>query len=76
MFNPLGNNPLMMLYQAMRMGQNPMAVMQQNAQRDPQIGRAMSMIQGKTPQQLEQMARNMAREKGIDIESAIRQMGL
>ena len=33
------------------------------------------MLQGKSPQQLEQMARNMAREQGVSIEDVARSLG-
>lgn len=70
------NNPLMMLVQAMNNGGNPMALMQQMAGQNPQIARAMQMIQGKNSQQLEQIARNMAKEQGVDINQMIRDLGI
>lgn len=75
MFNTM-NNPMMQLVQMMRNGQNPMQMMEQWAQTDPRMGQAMSMIRGKSPQQLEQMARNMAKERGIDLDMMRRQMGI
>ena len=73
---PMQINPLMMLVQAMNSGQNPMALLQQMAPQNPQIAQAFQMMQGKTPQQLEQMARNMAGERGIDINQMMRQLGI
>lgn len=70
------NNPIMMLVQAMNNGGNPMALMQQMAGQNPQIAQAMQMIQGKNSQQLEQIARNMAKEKGVDINQMIRDLGI
>ena len=70
------NNPLMMLVQAMNSGGNPMALLQQMAPQNPQIAQAFRMMQGKNPQQLEQMARVMAQERGIDINQMIRQLGI
>lgn len=75
MFNTM-NNPMMQLVQMMRNGQNPMQMMEQWAQKDPRMGQAMSMIRGKSPQQLEQMARNMAKERGIDLDMMRRQLGI
>lgn len=66
-------NP-MMLMEAMRRGMNPMQYLQQIAYQDPRAQQAMQMLQGKTPQQVEEMARNMCREKGIDPDAMIRQM--
>lgn len=70
------NNPLMMLVQTMNSGGNPMALMQQMALQNPQMAQAVQMMQGKTPRQLEQMARSMAGERGIDINEMIRQLGI
>ena len=56
------NNPVLVLVQAMQRGGNPMALMQTMAQQNPQ--------------QLEQMARSMAQERGIDINQMIRQLGI
>lgn len=75
MYNHTGN-PMMRMIQLMRSGQSPMGMMQEMAQQDPRAQQAMQMIQGKSPQQLRQMAQNMAREKGIDLDMVMRQMGL
>jgi hypothetical protein len=66
----------MMLVQAMNSGGNPMALLQQMAPQNPQAFQALQMMQGKNPQQLEQMARSMAQERGIDINQMIRQLGI
>ena len=70
------NNPLMMLLNIARNGGNPMAAMQQMAQSNPQMRQAMQMIQGKSPAELQQMAQNMAKERGIDLNEFLRQMGI
>lgn len=70
------NNPLMMLLNIARNGGNPMAAMQQMAQNNPQMRQAMQMLQGKSPAELQQMAQNMARERGIDLNDFLRQMGI
>lgn len=66
-------NP-MMIFEAMRSGKNPMQFAQQLAAQDPRAKQALQMIQGKSPQQLEQLARNMAKEKGIDLDAEMRRM--
>lgn len=66
-------NP-MMIFSAMQSGQNPMQFAQQIAMQDPRAAQAVKIMQGKNAQQLEQIARNMAREKGIDLDAAMRQM--
>lgn len=67
-FNP------MMLLQAMRSGMNPMQFAQQMAMQDPRAMQAAQILQGKTSQQIEQIARNMAKERGMDPDAAIRQL--
>ena len=69
------SNPAAMLAQAMRMGSDPRRMMEQMARNDPRISKALGMIQGKSPQQLEQMARNIAREQGIDLNQLARSLG-
>ena len=70
------NNPVLALVQAMQKGQNPMALMQTMAQQNPQVAQALQMMQGKSPQQLQSMAQNMARERGVDLNQMLRQMGI
>ena len=70
------SNPIAMLVQAINNGGKPMALMQQMAMQNPQIAQAMTLMQGKSPQQLEQMVRNMAGELGIDLNEMIRQLGI
>lgn len=70
------NNPVVILLNAARNGGNPMQLMQQMAMQDPRIAQAQQMIQGKSPQQLRQMAENMARERGTDLQSVARSLGI
>lgn len=70
------NNPVTQMMQLMQAGKNPNAVLQILAQNNPQVRRVMGIINGKNPAQLEQMARNMARERGTTIEDVARSMGI
>lgn len=71
MFNPLQmmgmlsgkSNPQQM------MGQ----MMTQQLQNNPLFQRAQQMAQGKSPQELEQVARNLCQQRGIDLDSAMSQ---
>ena len=65
-----------MLMQGMRGGMNPMSILQGMAQQNPAIAPVLSIVSGKNDQQLEQTARNMARERGIDIDVLARNLGL
>lgn len=70
------NNPLMMLIQTAKNGGNPMALLGQMAMQNPQAAQMMQLLNGKTPQQLQTMAQNMAKERGININDIVRQLGL
>lgn len=70
------NNPMMQIMAMMRNGGNPMAMLQGMASGNPQMAQALQMIQGKSPQQLQQMAMNMAQEQGININELIQSLGI
>lgn len=69
------NNPVIALVNAAKNGGNPMQMIQQMAGQDPQMRQFMQMVNGKNPQQLRQMAENMARERGTNLEAVIKQLG-
>ena len=68
-------NPFQLL-QAMRMASNPMAVVQQIANNNPQMQEFIKNIQGKSPLELEQYARNLAQSKGINLNQFLNQYGI
>lgn len=70
------NNPLVAIMQAARSGGNPMALLQNMARANPQAAQAIRLIEGKSPQQLQQIATNMAKERGISINDIARQLGV
>ena len=70
------NNPMMALMQAMRSGGNPMTMLQNMARTNPQAAQAMRLIEGKNPQQLQQIATNMAKERGISVNDIAKQLGI
>ncbi len=70
------NNPVMGLINLARSGGNPMALMQQMVGQNPRMQQAYSMVQGKTPEQLKQMAENMAKERGMTVEQVAKNIGL
>ena len=70
------NNQLFNLIRLARAGGNPMMLIQQMAGRDPRAQQALKMVQGKTPDQLRQMAENMAKERGTTIDEIARGLGL
>lgn len=68
MFNPT---------QMMGMMQNPRqmanSMLRQNLQANPLFQRAMQMANGKSPEQLQQIAQNLCQQKGVDMNQAIQQ---
>ena len=70
------NNPIMALIQAARGGSDPMQVIGQMAGGNPIMQMGMQMMRGKNPQQLRQMAENMARQRGVNVEEIINSLGL
>ena len=70
------NNPLMNVVAAMRSGGNPAQFLGAMAQNNPQMAQAMQMIQGKSPAELREMAMNIARERGLDINEVARSLGI
>ena len=72
MFNP------MQLMQIMN-NPNPQALMQQMFGSNPVFNRTMEMTQGKSPEQIQQIVRNVAKARGMDeaqLNQFIGQFGL
>lgn len=67
---------LMQLASMVKNGGNPMVMLQQMAQSDPRAQSAMQFIAGKTPQQLQEIATNMARERGTTPQEIARKLGI
>lgn len=79
MFNPtqmMANNPIIQMMGMLQNSKNPMAVMQKLAGQNPQLQQIMNITQGKTPQQMQQMAENLAKEKGVNLQEFMKQMGI
>ena len=70
------NNPLMQLISMTRQGGNPMQMIQQMAANNPQAAQAMKIMQGKSPEQLKQIATNMTKERGMTVEQVMQQLGI
>lgn len=63
----LTHSPIMQLANLARVGQNPMALIQQLSGQSAPIMQGYNLIQGKNEEQLRNMAQNLARERGIDL---------
>ena len=68
-------NPLQM-FNMLSKAQNPMAVLQQLSQNNPKLQRVMEIMNGKSPQELEQYVRNTAQTQGVDLNELAQKMGL
>ena len=73
---PMMNNPMVHMMQLLQAGQNPSAILNMMSRSNPQVRQVMQMMQGKTPDQLRQLAQNMARERGTTIEDVARSMNI
>lgn len=69
-------NPFQMAMQMLQMGRNPMAMFQQMANNNPRMNQGLQMVRGKNASQLRQMAENMARERGTNLEAVAQSMGI
>ena len=70
------NNPIMQMMGMLQNSKNPLSVMQQLAGQNTQLQQVMNITQGKTPQQMQQMAENLAKEKGVNLKEFMKQMGI
>lgn len=68
-------NPLQVI-QALRQGANPNQLMMQLAQNNPAVRQAVQMVNGKTPDQIRDMAQQMARQRGVDLNQLSKQLGI
>ena len=71
-------NPMEIL-QMLNGSQNPNAMLQQLASQNPLMQRAMTMAQGKTPQEIRAIAINLAQQQGMteqDVDNMVRNFGL
>lgn len=70
MFNP------MQVFNAIIKSTNPNQMLIQYAQQYPEIREAMQMANGKTPDQVWQMAEYKAKQRGINLTTFMREMGI
>lgn len=72
----MNGNPFMMAIQMAQAGKNPMGLIQNMLGGNPAMKQALSMIQGKTPDQLKTVAANMAKERGMSLEQLAQSLGI
>ena len=69
-------NNIMELIGLIKGAGNPQQFLQQQAQSNPEIARALQMTQGKNGNQIMQIAENLARERGVDLNALKSQLGM
>lgn len=67
---------IIQLMQLMQHGGNPTVLLQQMTGNTPMVNQFMQSIQGKSPDALRQMAMNIAKERGIDLDQFAQQFGM
>lgn len=67
-------NP-MQLIGMMQKTQNPMGLLNQLGQNNPQIKKVLEVMNGKSPQQLEQYVKNLAQTQGVNINQLANRLG-
>lgn len=70
------NNPMQIITSQLRRGMNPNAILSQMAQRDPRVAQVMQITRGKSNAEMRQYAENLARERGVDLDTFVRSMGI
>ncbi len=68
-------NPLQLM-KMLRGAGNPMQMLMSAAGQNPLLSQVMQMVNGQTPTQMRDMAYNLARQKGLNIEEIAQQMGI
>lgn len=69
-------NPAMMILQAIASGRPLDSILDAIGKQSPEMDKAVSIIRGKNAEQLQGIAENMARERGIDIRTLVKNLGI
>lgn len=72
----MNSNPMMQVMNLMRNGGNPMTLLNQMTGNNPMVSSLMQSMQGKSPEALRQMAMNIAKERGVDLNQFAQQFGI
>lgn len=72
MLNPM---QLLQLMGQLQQSNNPMGMLQSMFGNDPTMQRAIQMARGKSPEQVMQIAQNLADQQGIDLKLMLSQIG-
>ena len=72
----MNSNMIFSMAALLKSGRNPMPMLRNMAANDPQAAQIMQLINGKSSQQLREIAYNMAKERNIDIDNLARSLGI
>ena len=61
---------------AVRRGMNPNQIAMRLAQSNPAVQQAMRFMNGKSPQQIQREAQQMAAQRGVDLNQLAQKMGM
>lgn len=65
----------MQLIGMIQKNQNPMGLLNQIAQNNPQLKRVLEVVKGKSPKEIEQYVRNTAQTQGVDLNNLAQRLG-
>ena len=65
----------MQLIGMLQKNQNPMGLLNQIAQNNPQLQRVLEVVKGKSPKEIEQYVRNTAKTQGVDLNNLAQRLG-
>lgn len=77
--NPMMNNPLFKMVNALMNSQNPMQALTQIAGQNQGVANVMQIANGKSPEQISELVRNTMAQKGIsmsDVAQFAQSMGM
>lgn len=72
-------NEMLQMLNQLKSSPNPMSMMQQMFGNNPVFNNAMRMAQGKSPQEMQQLIRNIAYQRGMndtDLNNFLSQFGI
>ncbi len=71
------NNPIMQMANMLKNGNgNPQAMINMLLQKNPQVAQIVQNMNGKSPDQIGEMVRNIAQERGMDLGQVIGDIGV
>ena len=67
-------NNIFQLIQLAKSGGNAESILRQMAGNNPIVAQALKMVEGKTPEEINRIAANMAKERGTSVDEIKRQL--